>query len=537
MTTIDQHDRPTAAPPGDGGEATHDLVFVGAGASTSYVLISLLTALAGDPPPAQPLRIAVVERASDPFPGIAYGSRTGRTSLLITPLRDFLPPGELQLFTEWLSVHKSWVLDEFLAAGGPVSTRWWARHREAVARDEFDDLFLPRYVFGVHLTQRVRAAIELSADAGIATVDVVRDEVLAVDPVGPVLLVTGRETTLHARHVVLATGSSPVMPRLDVDGEPHDAVLVDNPFDGMGEALERIRAAFERRPADAGPPHVVLIGGNAGTMDMLYQINDLPVVAEKGTVFTVVSPGGVLPELLTAPRPGFVAERLRELRDSAEVTAVEVYTAALADLERGRAAGLTVADTLRPISEGVSAVLPQLSAEQTLEFAGHWGVELGRHQRRAGWEYTEVVDDLTAEGRLATVAGSLTGVDPDGGRGVRVRYTHGGVPGELDRPADVVLNCGGPTRYLRDTSPSLVAGLIERGVVRPTPYGGGIAVDTTLAAAPRLHVMGPLLAGNVVHGSPVWHMEHCGRISSFGSALGRSLAAALAAAAPATSPQ
>jgi hypothetical protein len=41
--------------------------------------------------------------------------------------------------------------------------------------------------------------------------------------------------------------------------------------------------------------------------------------------------------------------------------------------------------------------------------------------------------------------------------------------------------------------------------------------------------MGPLLAGNVINGSPVWHMEHCGRISTFGSALGPRLAGALVA--------
>jgi hypothetical protein len=36
--------------------------------------------------------------------------------------------------------------------------------------------------------------------------------------------------------------------------------------------------------------------------------------------------------------------------------------------------------------------------------------------------------------------------------------------------------------------------------------------------------MGPLLAGNLVHGAPLWHMEHCGRISTFGTAFGRELA-------------
>jgi hypothetical protein len=48
-----------------------------------------------------------------------------------------------------------------------------------------------------------------------------------------------------------------------------------------------------------------------------------------------------------------------------------------------------------------------------------------------------------------------------------------------------------------------------------------------MEAAPGFYVMGPLLAGNVIDGSPVWHMEHCGRISAFGSALGPRLAQVL----------
>ena len=60
--------------------------------------------------------------------------------------------------------------------------------------------------------------------------------------------------------------------------------------------------------------------------------------------------------------------------------------------------------------------------------------------------------------------------------------------------------------------------------------GAGIAVGDGLEAADRIHVMGPLLAGNVVDGGPVWHMEHCGRISAYGDRFGRRLSTVLARA-------
>ncbi|WP_141137554.1 FAD/NAD(P)-binding protein [Blastococcus mobilis] len=508
---------------------TYDLAFVGAGASTAYVLISLLTSLA-DTPPAAPLRIGVVERAPDAFSGIAYGGRAARTALLITPLRDFLPPGELRLFTDWLAENKRWAFGEFLAAEGPVSARWWVRHRAAVESNAFDDLFLPRYIFGDYLVRRTRRAIAAAADAGLATTEVIQDDVRSIEGGRPDYLLRCRDRVLRAGRVVLATGSSPVRPRLPAGEVEGGAVLLDSPFEGMDAALDRIERLVTRRAAGQEPPHILLIGGNASTMDMLYQVADIPVVAARRARFTVLSPRGELPELMDRPRPGsaFRAELLQALADQESVRAAAVYEAAVGDLARGRDAGYSVADTLKPISDGVVAVLPRLSSEEALEFAGHWGVELGRHQRRAGWEYCEVVDELVAQGRLTAVAGSFVGLGDADGRGVRVRFDRDGVAHELDRPADVVINCGGPAPTLQDTAPSLVADLISSGVCRATPYGGGIAVDASLSAAPGFFVMGPLLAGNVINGSPVWHMEHCGRISAFGSSLGPRLARSLA---------
>ena len=526
LAPLDARDTPARAT----AEAdTYDLVFVGAGASTAYVLIALLTSLT-ETPAATPLRIGVVERAPDAFSGIAYGGRAARTALLITPLRDFLPTDELRLFTDWLAENKDWAFDEFLAAEGPVSARWWARHRAAIEENDFDDLFLPRYIFGDYLVRRTRRAIAAAAEAGVATTEVIQDDVRAIEGGRPDYLLRCGDRVLRAGRVVLATGSSPVRPRLPAGETEGGALLLDSPFEGMDEAVDRIERFLTRRGAGEEPPHVVLIGGNASTMDMLYQVADIPVVAERAARFTVLSPRGELPELMDRPRAGsgFRAELLQALRDQDPVRAVGIYEAAVGDLARGRAAGYSVADTLKPISDGVVALLPRLSGEEALAFAGRWGVEIGRHQRRAGWEYCEVVDELVAQGRLEAVAGSFARVDGGSGRGVRVLLDRAGVVAELDRPADVVINCAGPAAQLLDTAPSLVAGLISSGVCRATPYGGGIAVDGALAAAPGFYVMGPLLAGNVINGSPVWHMEHCGRISMYGSSLGLRLAQSLA---------
>ncbi|MGY1914935.1 FAD/NAD(P)-binding protein [Blastococcus sp. SYSU DS0973] len=506
----------------------HDLVFVGAGASTSYVLMSLLDTLL-DVPTAPPLRIGVVERAPDPFTGVPYGSRAARTSLLITALRDFLPAAERARFTEWLSANKDWAFDEFLSAAGPFSARWWERHEDEIRNDRFDALFLPRYVFGEYLARRTRESVARAETVGVASTEVVHDEVVSIDPAEGGYLISCRGRTLRARRVVLATGSAPVLPRLESDLVGRlGAVLVDDPFSSMSTAVERVRAAVARRPEDR-PPHVVMIGANAGTMDMLYQLNNMADGVAEPVTFTVIAPSGQLPERiddLATPRP-FTAQRLEALQDADVVDAQSIYLAAVDDIERGQAAGLSVTDTLAPISQAVVHLLPRLSDAQTGEFADRWGVELGKRQRRAGWEYCEVVDHLAAEGRLRVVAGSFVDVVADEPHQVRARYHVDGVLHRLEPPADAVVNCGGPGRSLQQTAPPLLTQLIINGLCRLTPSGGGVAVDTSLAAAPGLFVMGPLVAGNVVNGAPVWHMEHCGRISAFGAALGADLARTL----------
>jgi len=516
--------------PTDDGTPERDLLFVGAGASTAYTMVGLLDAMA-DADPRPPVRVVVVDRASDAFSGVPYGDRAARSCLLITSLRDFLPDEERGLFCRWLSGNKHWVFDEFRASAGPFARAWWERHRVAVERDEFDELFLPRYTFGEYLKDLTQRAIARAEAAGRAQVTVVQDEVDAVRAShGGGFTVHGAAGVVRARRVVLAVGSPPASPRLGERQGQADAVLLDDPFADLPGALRRVAAglaeAAARRTSSARPAHVVVLGGNASAMDVLYQINDLTGAGTDAAVFTVLAPRGELPARIEehAEAPGFRLEELERLSSGGTLHAAEVYDAAVRDIERGRDAGFSPAHTLRPVSQAVFALLPRLSTEETAEFAGRWGARLGRHQRRAGLEYWEVVDRLTAEGRFRLVTGSFTGlaVDPDGA--AHVEFVGPAGPGRLDPPADVVVNCAGPSGDVRVAAPRLLDQLLREGVCEPSRHGAGIAVGAGMQAAEGLYVMGPLLAGNLVEGGPVWHMEHCGRIISYGTRLGRQLA-------------
>jgi uncharacterized NAD(P)/FAD-binding protein YdhS len=347
---------------------------------------------------------------------------------------------------------------------------------------------------------------------------------LAPERGGWALEVTG--SRLHARTVVLAVGSPPVASRFPAGGPVGGGsanALVDRPFDSMDATRDRVVKALGRGQRRR-PPQVVVVGGNAGAMDVVHLVADLEDDVVRGAVVTVVSPGGRLPARAVhaavegADGPPRLPRRLTGLAGTPGLRARDLHDAAVADIAEGEASGVSSARTLGPVSTAVGRLLPELSSEQAREFAGRWGAELGRHQRRAGWEYHEVVDDLARAGRFRLVAGTLAGVGAAPG-GVRVDVHREGAAAPLPVPADVVLNCTSPAPDLRDVP--VVAGLVADGVVTST--GRGLAVDDELAAAPGLHVMGPLLAGNLLGGAPLWHLEHCGRISALGGALGRHL--------------
>ena len=90
---------------------------------------------------------------------------------------------------------------------------------------------------------------------------------------------------------------------------------------------------------------------------------------------------------------------------------------------------------------------------------------------------------------------------------------------------DVVINCAG-SRGLTDSVMSpLLRQLCNSGLCPPTQSKQGLVVGNNFEITDGFYVNGPLLAGNVVNGMGIWHVEHCGRIISFAKQIARHLIA------------
>lgn len=88
IANVSQHQRSAYA------NTNYDLAIVGSGISCAYTSIHYLTLLenrsTAESKEFQTVKIAVLDKSEEFWTGIPYGSRSGKQSLIITPLKEFL---------------------------------------------------------------------------------------------------------------------------------------------------------------------------------------------------------------------------------------------------------------------------------------------------------------------------------------------------------------------------------------------------------------------------------------------------------------
>jgi len=519
-----------ASPPPTAGPASsgYDVVFVGAGISNTFTLVELLGGL--EERNARAARILIIDRDPEFFTGVPYGRRSGDLGLIISRLADFLPAAHVVPFGEWLAGNRDRAFERFFALGGEGVREWRERYWPDVEAGSIGELYLPRYVFGLYVEQLALGAIERAQERGVATCDTAVGEVIDVERSGDGLTVVardagGRETRSRSSHVVLGLGGAPSKRILraweEASAQPGRYALIEDPFEpGIADMLERIRTTA--RSAE-GRGRVLIVGSNAGALDVIFNLMNDPAIAAAVDRIDVVSTSGRFPELFRTPqaaaRGSYATPALAELATRPTILADDIFEAVRSDLDGAHRAGLTITDTFWDISAGFNSLLNRLSPEQMLRFACETGPRIGTLRRRVGHDYWAVIEGLTKTGRLSVSSGRFPAVSV----------------AEPESDLLAVINCAGSERLSSEQLHSgLIRALIAGETLRPTGSDAGIRVDDDLQTdTPGLYVIGPMLSGNVVRGGPEWNLEHCGRIAMFARQLGGHLADRLSAVVPA----
>ena len=503
-----------------------DIVFVGSGISSSFTLMHLLENL-NETNSTKKISIRVVDKFKEFHTGIPYGTRSGSSVHLITSLENFLPQPEFDKFVHWLNDNKNWLLSEYLEDGGKLAEKWIAKHKQEIENNNWNALFLPRRFFGYYLTEKIEKKIaELKAKNRL-DINYIQAEIVDVHKLKKCFNIeTKGGSIIKGAKVVVSVGSLPVNDLWKNKPLIQDTNLlfVNNPYlPSLNEILYIIKDFVKERASKK--TNILIVGANASALEMLYKLNDIASLDNANFVFLStlgLMPDGIVDEIKLKK---YAPKNLELLANQDTLTACQIANATYKDLDAADEIKLGPASTVGVISKAFGSLLSKLNESELEKFACIDGNEIGRRQRCAGIHYLNVAEELKKENRFQHIAGRFSSFNKTSNDEYKLEYldTETKEKKVYQEPFHVVVNCVGSMNLESEHLPILFKNLIGKKMCNQNSSKIGFRVNENLEASENLHIIGPLLAGNVIDNNAVWHVEHCGRILKYSKILASKL--------------
>jgi len=494
-----------------------DITFIGSGISSSFTILHFLDQLKNNSINKK-ISITIIDKYPEYYTGIPYGVRSGFSVLLITSLKNFLPEPELGKFIKWLNANKEWLLEEFRSEGGDLSLEWLSTHKEKLKNNEWENLFIPRRFFGCYIDQKVKNTIEEAKKNDSISVNHINTEVIDLDKKNDEYVISlNNDRSIVSEKVILSVGSLPTVQlwkKEDIIIEDN-LIFINNPYKpNLKEILKKVEVFLGENPEKKR--NALIIGANASGLEMLYKLNDLEGIKSKIDKFTMLSTQGLSPDSIVDEerKKEYSPKNLLSLVDCENLTAKQVAEATYKDLDLADEINLGAASTVDIISKAFGSLLSKLNQEELKKFACRYGNDIGRRQRCAGYHYSKTIESLKNEDRFEHIAGRFVDIKKDANNEYSLEYLDTKLrSNKIGKDSvHVIFNCIGSTNLTASDIPTLLSKVIAKKLCVSNESNIGFDVNESLEASNNLHIVGPLLAGNIFEGKAVWHVEHCGRI-------------------------
>lgn len=507
-----------------------DLVFIGSGLSSTFTLIEFINKLGQKLSESftrisdSKVRISVFEKDSCLWGGIPYGTRSGFTSLLLTPLDEFLPECELAPFIKWMNDNIDWLLIPYQKSLGNHSKIWLSNFQRKIFSSECEKLHLPRYFFGLYLWSKLRETVT-HARVNI-DLNYIKSEVLSIEPglsnQEKFKITTANNRVYLSKQVLLGVGIPKLRSLGNINKIKGDILFFNDPYSpSIVSSLEKINNYILRKESTK----VLIVGTNASSLELLYHITNLNSFNNNNISITVLSPQGKLPELFIKDKiSNFTAENLESLMASdIEITADLILDNFKKDLQLSVKNKIDISDTYPVFTSNIVSLLNRLSKVEKHSFCNYHGIEIGRLQRRTGIEYIQSIKSLLSSGKLKILKGKFVDFELINGK----TYVDYSVDSRFDYKDyfDIIINCTGSLGLTKAEMTPLLKQLYNSDFCQPTKSNRGFIVGDDFEVMKGFYINGPLLAGNVVNDISILHVEHCGRIISFAKQISNSLIA------------
>ena len=495
-----------------------DISFIGSGISASFTILNFLNLIKNGSKLKNRICINIIDKYSEFNTGIPYGSRSGTSTLLITSLRNFLPEPELTQFIKWLNINKDWLLKEFKKEGGILSEKWLDTHAHSIQNNNWKDIFIPRRFFGYYINEMVENSIKDLTSKNAIKINYITGEVLNLSKEKDTYTITlENNKTIFSEKVILSVGSLPVnnLWKNEVLIEEENLIFVNTPYKPkLNTTLNKVKHFIKNR-ADQ-ETNVLIIGANASALEILYKLNDVSNSGDSiPNNFVFLSTQGRAPDAVIDEKrkKEFQPIHLNKLQNANALSADAIADATFKDINLSDEINLGAASTVEVISSAFGNLLNKLSEIELEKFACFYGNEIGKKQRCAGVHYSNTIKNLKANKRFEHIAGKFVNLNKNNNNYfLEYKDTKTGENVAYNKNFNLIFNCIGGKNLTQKDVPQLILNLIEKGYCKPNESKIGFHVNHALETSSNLHVMGPLLAGNVIDNKAVWHVEHCGRI-------------------------
>jgi uncharacterized NAD(P)/FAD-binding protein YdhS len=515
-------------------ENIYDLAFVGSGIACTYTIIHFINIL-DEAPLNEKVKILVVEKADEFWVGIPYGNRSGFNSLIITSLKDFLSVDELELFKTWLKQNVSWVFKDFQKRNGTLSSDWLENNERLLAENDWDNLYLPRYVFGYFLRERVTTLLESAVKKNLLEYQLLSADVINIQKNDAIYKLTVQDDfsnrmEIESSKIILSIGSPPKKNLCTL--ENYESLLGVNLIEDLYHPkievnIKRIYETF-KKSENKEHNNILIVGSNASALEAAYNIMDISGMDDLVNKFYFLSRDGAFPYRSNNGQinlDDYTLVALNSLKNASKITSKQILEAVKKDVELMKTLNVNIADIIYHISNIINELVVKLSPFEQKIFVNKDGVEIGKFQRKAGKEYCDLVDNLSLVNKLENLKGKFVRLVFQEEKFDRIEYveSHTLVKKTFDKPVKFIINCCGFEDLAMHSSSELIRSLIINNICRTNSSKRGFTVNENFEADNNFFIMGPLLAGNSNKHTMIWHVESCTRICFLSKQLARVL--------------
>ncbi len=494
-----------------------DISFIGSGIATTLTFIEVLDKLLNNPLPTKKLKVAVIEKHQEFWKGIPYGTRSSINALTITSIHEFIYEPERPLFFEWLKSNENDWISYYREHGGTTADKWLKNNLSLIENEKWETIYIPRFLFGKYLSQKFMHLLNAAEEKQLVEIKLIQAEAIDIKILAEGLLEIILEypdktfSKITTRKLVVATGSAPVKKMCEIAG--NKAIYINDIYepsatDNINKVLTNLRNTGE-----AEERNIIIIGSNAGSIELLYLIQGMTEFRELINKIVVISGSGSLPcytsnEIL----PDHPTPNLDKVKASADYNIEKLVEGAEHDIALAMQNGANM-DYVATIIYQTLTLLEVLDENAKKLFFGVYAIRLHNMFRRAGPEYRKAAQLLIDFQKVIIVKGVFLNISSSE-KGNFLYYLDIETAKEKIYPLDIkaIINCSG-SADLESSSSRLLFNLVNKNICRMNLSRKGFEVNEKFGAAPNIYIMGPLLGGNVNKLIHFWQLENASRLT------------------------